>query len=454
MAKTKAQLITLLQELARNLDSIDAYLSGTFTTNYNSISTAIAAGDDEVEDEEMMRALRGLKTLADNLSIGAKELFATTVPSLGRYAGLSDLTSTPNSLAAFFQKLDDDSEAFLRRGFTKFTSLSTSGNTGDGLFIVGSDDINGDPIDCSHVETITLECDKDATFDSGIEGEELFRVYGARPQANSYEDYGNSEGGAGSGDRGNESDYRKVPTGRVGDWPKNARIVRAGRQIKSYHGQAAENLILNGGFEATLISGETTGKIENWTIASGDTDVDVDATAFVGAQALEISGDMNMAQSLESRVKTKVPLFVSVAARKVGTVSGGTLTIKIKDDSTTHATVSITLSGLGTSFALETPVQFILPAGLGDNLEVEIEVTSWAGTGDVLIDELVLGEMAIYDTGYYFAIVRGAAAWRQLDKATGQTTSTDAGKISRAFNRVLGVAPKAAASAADWDDYS
>lgn len=455
MAKSKAQTLTLIQEFARLLDSIHDFGVGDFTTNYDLASAAIAAGDDTPEDVAQTQALAQVLAAFDNLAARAKDLFATLPPTLGRYAGLYDLADASRSLAAFMQKLDDDSEAFKRRGFTKFSSLSADvGNTGDGLFVVAGADVNGDPIDCAHVETVTIECIKDAVGNAATEGSEVFQVRGQLPAANTYEDQDNTGDGAGSGSK--QGDYYRKPSGIVGDWNAALAVVRAGKTIVSLSGSSDKNKVLNGGFEATLLSGETTAKITNWTLDANHANVDTDTSnVFVGSQALEISGDFNMTQAIAARVKSRVPMFISVAARKVGTVSAGALTIKIKDDATTHATLTIAdLSALTTSFALQTPVTFILPSGIGANLVCEVEVTSWSGAGTVLIDELVVGEMALYDVGYYFAVVRGAAAWRNGDKATGQTTVSEAGNLSRAFNRCLNVAPKAAASATYWSDYS
>lgn len=459
MAKSKAQLITLLQELARFVDDVDTFATGTFSTDYDLVSTAIAAGDDEAEDAEMRAALAAVLATMDTLSTATQTLFASVHKSLGRYAGRSSLATQSENLAAFFQKVDDDSQAFERRGLTKFSALSADGgNIGSGAFVVGGLDLNGDPIDCAHVETVTLECVSDSIDGGSIAGSEAFKIYGSRASGNSFEDFGASGAGAGSGDSGAAKDYVAIRTGLTGNWAKNAKVVRPGGLISVASGGNTANILANGNFEAALVAGETTAKIQNWTLNSDYANATIDTTnPMVGTNAFEISGDLVMTQALSGTrgVKTRVPLCVSLYARKVGTVSAGALTLKIKDDTGTHATLTIAdLSALTTSFALSTPVVFILPSGVGANLRAEIEVTSWSGAGTVLLDEVVLTEMSIYDTGYYFAVLRGPADWREGDKATASTTSAESGKVSRAFNRCLKVAPKAAASATDWTDYS
>lgn len=449
MAKSKAQVLAVMQESKDYLDACRTFFSGDYLTAYQALSAALAAGDDEPEDAVQRAALRDSLDSAISAYEAVKAAVYEIHATLGRYGESEDLNDVDLNLQRFSEKIEADSEAVKSRGFTKFSSWSAGGsNVGDGAFVVLNTDRGGDLLDYSHVETVTIECIADSTTGVFPTGAEQFIVYGE-----AIGDFPWDASGAGSG-RGGEGDDYAPPWGvTLDDFGPglNARSLRAGLAFQAVGAsQEAGNLVANGNCAQGLTgSGSSNTLAGGWSRASsggGSGTLELETTnQLKGTQSLKTDADFKLTFPITRENTNGVgadegtPYALYVWARCNSSLTDGDVILRLIDDSTTHATLTFDLTGItDDTWTGATPVTVIMPGNPGANLRVELEVDNLAGTGaEVLIDNIMCVPLYHYD-GRTFAVLEGQTSWRVADSATGQTTVSEAGAIQRMVNEVFG----------------
>ena len=192
-ARVKADYLGVLQDTVALLDDTRTWLSGSFQPLLDAAATSISAGDDEPPDPAMQAAISSVWAAAEQFHLSIRSLIRSTHPLLGDYAGASSTASAVESLAAFHDKLTDDSEAIESRGLTKFTSLTADGsNTGNGRMPVLNTDPQSLEMDLSHIETIQLRCLTDE-FGGATRGSEVFVATGGELPKRPWLDGGSSK---------------------------------------------------------------------------------------------------------------------------------------------------------------------------------------------------------------------------------------------------------------------
>jgi len=451
VAKSKAQVRTLIQESARFVDGSETYLAGTFTTNLNSLSVAIAAGDDEPEDAEMEAALDAVVAAAVALRAAHRDCFRAIHKTLGRYGAAPSLDDLKGNLAAFHDKLHADTEEFESRGLSKFSSWSAGGsNVGTGTFMYYGSDPDGQALDISHVETLTLLCKGDQQ-DGESRGAERWQLKGATRESANYL----------TPKSGLDAGYDDIILGGTKGWNPDQPVVAVGSEFNSVAwGEGNGNLIAAGDFAGTGTTDEPTA---GWTNESGAANLSYETTNVLkqnvaeNKQSLKAVGNFKISQSLAGKagVQARRAYGAEFYCRVDANVTAGTATLKIIDDSTTHCTVSIDTTTLTNDTWTKIPyVAFVLPTSIGNNLRAEIELASYAGSDEVLIDGVVLAPLALMDGGRAGAITEGVTDWRRNDTATGATTSADTGNLQRRMNTEFECYVRHAGTSDYWDDYA
>lgn len=429
--KSKAEVRTVLRTAATLLDGTRTYLAGTHTTNVAACLAAIEAGDTQIEDATQLAALEAVQAAAGTLHSAVLDYIGTLHPTLGRYASSPNLADPNANISAFFDNLVTASEEVLSRGFTKFTSWTPGGsNIGNGTFCVFNNNPNGQSMDLSHVETLTIRCVEDE-IDGTVAGSEGFIVIG---QTSAEREWLNG-GSAGNGgyryqygvarkDFGPTQDALEVTNGS----DLTPRMFSVGPT------QAQGNLLADGDFEGGTLSDNWTADAAGWAYDTTD--------EIAGSQSVSTAtNSATISQPLVNNLVAKGVYFLQaycgVEAGGSGEVTGN-LTFKVKDDSTTHVTITVDLSTLTAGTPIKaTYAGFVLPETVGTNLRVEIQMGTIGGTGTgkkVVVDNIVLTRGTIIDGGRAVAVLSGLANWRLNDVATGATTISESGKIQRAMN--------------------
>lgn len=367
---------------------------------------------------------------AGSLSVSAGDLvtysgsaWATTVANSGGYvvAGTKATLSTTVTLVSPYTAGTDNGKV-VRFDGTSNTGTDVS-NTGNGTFCLLNTDPQGLSLDISHVETITLRCTSTTQA-----GRETFTITGDTPAARPWQD-----GGSGT------SATYKPTLGNASNGFSSSQPI-AEQTVQSIDGQNG-NLLNNGGFEATVGTGVN--KIGGgWVIESGDSNLTTSTTALKGSQSLKATGNFKMYQKLNTKAQALQAYALEAWIYVHASVTAGTVTFKVKDDTTTHASFTITCDTTTLTDATWTKLAYtagILPRTVGANLRVEIELSGYSGSNEVLIDELKFAPMALLDGGRAIAILGGSTNWQKNDCATGTTTCTNAGTREERLNRHHGV---------------
>lgn len=449
--KSKAEVLTLLRKMAFLYEDTQTWLSGTFLTDVQAVESAIEAGDYQVENAAQTAAVEAVMSAAVLLSNATLELFKTSHATFGRYASSKNLASSADNLAAFNDKLFTDTESVVSRGYTKFSTMTAGGsNKGNGTVCVFGNDPNGIALDVAHSDTIRLECTKDAFSGGMIEGKEKFRVVGGDLGVKPWVEPGSS----------GRPYSRTYGLGLYDFGPLQDKYVLADRQEFFGCGasEATGNLIKNGDFEDAF-SGSGTDKIPEWTITTDAGDITADTTTEIeGSQSLKFTAAESIYQSITNAVRTKTAYGLQIYV--LGHVSSGgltgSLTVKIKDDSATHTTLTIDLSTLVLDTATKGATNghcFVLPVGIGANLRVEIALASIAGTGAyVIVDSIVLTQLYNWDGGYFIGYIEGTTAARRDDVWTASTTCANGGAVQRGFVNAFGMSMRHTTGGQYWTD--
>lgn len=450
-AKSETQVLTLLQQVTKlHWDTETALLANDATIA--AILDAIAAGDDQPEDETQVAALAAAITASSGLYAALNALARAVAPTLARFAGYP--TPSDGNVSAqcqsFFAYMIANSKVFKDWGLTKGTSPAAGGsNVGTGKLFWGVTGPRSTEQLIGHPETIRLECVADALGNTGVRsGSEQFRITGSAPAARPW-------GLAGAG--GSAGDFNRSVGGSLYDWNARTPLVRAGGTLNAVHSGSGRDAVVNdeGGFESALTTDDASSaaKIANWTITAGATNLDLStAIKYRGSQSLEVSGNAAMKQLLGQEYRRAIdsnrPYALCCAVRVASTVSDGDVIVRVKDDSTTYATLTVDTTGItDDTWTQATPVSVMLPPNIGANLRIEVEIDNYAGSGDIHVDEVVLAACPVYDLGYVVRPFASDVDFKVGDVFTVSATLSKAGKIANTLIRSSASAPPTDTSA-------
>ena len=454
--KTKAQVLTLIQEVVQLHDDLLTFLTGTFEAQFNLVSTAIAAGDDEDEDEDQLSVLREVLTSLGDANQLTLDLVTALNATLGRFALNADLGDVEQNLQAFHAKLIADAEAFLNRGYTKLAGGFTPGgaNIGNPTFAFLLLDVNGDIGEGGRPETYTIRCVTDAVEGEIELGAETWELEGTALGTFPWD-----EAGIG-GDADGEGYDRELGKGTK-DFSENVLSIIAGEQFGGVGvTSAAGNILLNGDFEEAFGSGAT--KIPRWTFMDGNEANVVEETVapIAGDASPKANGLFRLRQTIENGMRTKSAFAYEMIVNGASGAANltGTLVLRVLDaNATVHATASLNLATLVEGVDTKFPFKgFILPVNVQGDLFFEIEITAIGGTTPTLIfDQAILGELFFIDGNFFARPMGGLTAARTDDSAVGVVSVIEDGANQRAFNKAFeGAYVKAAAVAVFWDDHA
>lgn len=456
--KDASEVLALWQSFVKAADNFLAYASGNFEADYAAARDAIDPDgvDSGFENDVQRAALDAFRARVADAYDAAKALVNTVHYSLGRLAGSPDISNRAMNLAYFQDYLVSGSKELKSRGLTKFTSMTPGSNSGNGKFVVAGSNPQGEVLDIAHPQTLTLTCVADSFSgdDRTIEGNEKFSIKGQPPD----ETFPWNDGGSGVG-----GEYRYLAYGIGKNEFSRAQAIATSGEIRCVSGAQQTGNAVRGDFENSFSGTATNGAqfIDGWIAVSGGDKISYESSAPVkGAGSLKISGNCKFYYPVSSSnvVRSKTIMFLSLMAlRFVSTSLTGTMTLKLLDDSTTHGIITVSLADLVHATKTHvTPVAFAVPANVGSNLRLELEVTSWsdgsAGSSYLLVDEIVCAKTWLVDGGYALAAVGGLAPFRKDDSATGATTDAATGRLQYYSNQVWERSFRHAGTADGWDD--
>ncbi len=298
-------------------------------------------------------------------------------------------------------------------GFTAGTNIGT------GTLIVSTTDPYGFTLENILAETLTITCTADSLPGQGATaGQERFTARGdLAVSALSYQ----------------------WPLGSAG----NTSITASSADVQG----TAANAITNGNFETWTGTGSTA-SADSWTLAVGTwgTTAKQEAVPYTGTYSVSIIGNASeltkLTQSLRSSTVAGVILpqtkYALAFWTKVSSVpSGGVLRIALKDTSsgTIYGSVSVTLSGETTAYALHSTT-FNMPLNMPSTLIAVIELTTALdNTKKVYIDNVVISAMAQHQNGPFFAIIPGSVNFIRGDVFNVKFTNDRGGQFQEWFSR-------------------
>lgn len=431
--RSRAECLALIQAFEDIYADQQTDLGG-MDTLISTLEAQLVTGDHEEENIKLMDVVRVLRRAIDGVHDALMTAAAPLAKVLGRYAGAPDLNDIEGCLAYFQKKLVDDGDEFEERGFTKASSASAGGsNTGNPAILIHAIDpaYGGD---VGHVETKTLTCEK-AYPEAPIEGNEVFVVRGAAPG-----DYTYLEGGSGIGNA-YQQEYGRAPQGLSAQ----QEVLQTGVEFSGVCGdEASGNLINDGDFENSDLNTEWTESSGTWTEDTTD--------ECVGAQSVSTQGNGVLYQFVGARMVQLCIYGMDFIAKKTSTPTGS-LTMKLKDDSTTHLTITKDISTLTTSAVKQAFGTVVLPKTADmSTLRIEFEVSSYGSSGKIVIDEATLQMLKVIDGGYAIGVSGGVTPAAKGDSWTFATTGGTTGDNMEFLNRLYKRGFESDTAATNWAD--
>lgn len=451
--RTEDETLDLVQAVTKMIADEHTNLTGTFTTNINSLTTQLAVGDEVDENTKIKNQLNTVIRAQENVWVALEQLARSSYPAIGRLASSPNLSSQNLNLDFFQQYAVDTANNIERRGFTKDTATTITGS-GAGLITLSTLDVNGSLIDVGHVEDLTFRCSRDNS-EGATAGREQFTAEGSDSSPFRWLENGTN--------LGRSYDY---PYGQVNaDFGSGLSRQRTGGILTSAGGASSTgNLVRNGDFESPIGAATGTGKLTQWDITTGDAGVaDESVDPILGENSLAITTDFVMDQNVSSgRLKPRVAYFISLKAERLASATGS-LTVKVmdRDEGTTHGTVTVDISTLTNDVPVPIqPVHFIVPTDAED-LKVQVELASLA-VGTIKVDDVVVAPVTLID-GYLVSIMDGTTLdssgnaqgrYKNGDEFVIQTSSAETGTIQKFyFNRPSQrYIESDAAASAGWED--
>lgn len=454
-AKIESEVVTMLQKFgALELDT-RTWLSGTFMTDVTAARDQITVGDDTPEQSAQDAALDAVIRAGEALYSAVKAACFTIHPTLGRLSSSQDLSDVTTNLAAWNDYLVANSRKVEKRGLTKNAWAAGGSNVGTGTVLELTTDPAGDEADIAHVGTLQFLCRRDSQTPGITAGNEIFDIYATKAG-----DFAWEEGGAGVAGGGYAYEYGRG----VNEYGEGYLSINTGQEYTALAANSSSNLVTNGDFEQALV-GVGTDKIPGATITSGTAShfllTSTSGDKIKGTYSLDnaTGGDV-LTYYITSGLKPRVPYAYTLLYRvpddgSAGTITGN-LTLVLKDDSTTHQTLTIALGSATLDAITRGSKMFIAPSNVGANLRLEITFPSYGGTSTdkrIYIDELVFAELKQLDGGRAVGVFSGATDFRYGDTFTAATTDAATGKVQTFVNRIFGRYVKNDTSSATWTDW-
>lgn len=439
MANRALADVLALDQAIRDLhDDVVTDLGG-FKTNANAIEDLVDNGDTVPENAKLSAWLEEFRLRCNAVYDHFEALNEPLSIVHARYASAESFDDVEKNWARFQDKLVTDADEFESRGFTKFTAWSAGGsNVGTGTAMI----YNIDPAqggDIGRDETLTARCSK--SYPDTNLGREVFVITGEAKG-----DWSHEEGG--SGDNETYGRTYGIGTNDLGPAVQSKGYFKnVGEEIESVGTEASDgNLVNDGGFENATLS-------DNWTVSSGSAAIN-SSTPINGDQDLSFPGNSVVYQSVAGKVFPGVIYGLEAWYKKVGTISAGTFTLKLKDGTTDHITISLTLSSAATSNTKLAYGTVLLPAtAVTGSMQVEAAVASYSGSGTLQIDEIKLVPLYVVGGGRAVAFTGGLVPFKaQNDVFTGDTTGGTGGTLMRMLNRITKRGFESDTAATNWTD--
>ena len=226
------------------------------------------------------------------------------------------------------------------------------------------------------------------------------------------------------------------------EWPKGSglrkRITVTSPNIHGGDGPG-KNICTNSNFENW-----TSNVPDNWTLTSGTAGTHiVPTTAYEanGTTGLEFDNDgsttCTIKQTLDDaagtlgRLKPDTPYLLSFSIRELGTVSGGSVAVRLKNsggttlhngDAVRECTLSVGHADFTTSHVRHSKVVWT-PLSIGSGAYIELSATGLTNNSEVFVDSLIVAEMhRPIPGGVAFAIVPGTTNFVLNDQMTSATS--------------------------------
>ena len=282
-------------------------------------------------------------------------------------------------------------------------------------------------------ETIRAECIRDATSRSTPEGEEVFRVTGARP-INSLDE----------------------------EWPKGSGtngLVTVASPKRNGGRSPGKNVCTNSDFEDF-----TSNVPNNWTLVAGTAGTHVfSATAgYNGSDALRFVGDGSTNPNLKQTLRTTAgtlgeinpdrPYSITFWAKYATAKPTGSLIVSVRDSGGTLLSDGITgrqMQALVTSASITTSyaqysITCFSPIAIPKGSFIDIRFSAnVANTSQVFVDDVVIAEMPQLQTGgLAFQILGGTDRYALGDSYTAAITNNSTisdGGMQQEFERFFGI---------------
>jgi hypothetical protein len=456
-AKTEGEVVTMTQKFGALELNARTYLAGTFLTDITAAFDQLTVGDDTPEQSIQMSALNNVIQAANGFYAAVKSACFTIHPTWGRLASSQDLSDPVTNLAALYDYLVAQTHEFKSRGLSKNAWAAGGSNTGTGTVLALNTDPQGEEADISHVGTLQFICKSDARTRGVTAGNEVFSCYASKAG-----DYAWEEGGAGvSGGAYGYSSYGRG----VYEYGEGYDTIQTGDEVTAISaGNTGVNLISNGDFEQAL-NGTGTDKIPSFTITGTASHFSLTSTSgdlIKGTYSLDnaTGGDVITQYLTAGGLPPKTPMALTVLYRvpndgSSGTITGN-LTIVLKDDNTTHQTLTIAVGSATLDAITRGSLTFIAPTAVTKNLRIEVTFPTYGGTSTdkrVYIDELILAPLKQLDGGRAVGIFAGATDFVYNDAFTASTTDAATGKMQKFCNLVFGRYMRHAGSADTWTDW-
>lgn len=410
-------------------------------TDFATLETEIPLGGPESYIEVLKDGFQTLKGLANGYWVAHQDFMSLIHMALGAYAGSQAPTgSAAVNISAFNDKLWADGEAILSATITKNAWAAGGSNTGNGEVVELTTGTDGLEMQAVHAESLKMEC-----VGPGLNGRSRFNLQGSERTYFLWDDAmgtGNLRGG-----------YRFDWGSGANEFSDAQRLLVTSEEaaLVAWTGDDRRNMVQNGAFEEPLGTGTT--KIAGATILSGEANIGLEtSTQIKGDQSLQFTGDGALEFPTQNSQVGRVE-FMSMWIARRGTKTG-TLTIKYRSGTTAsptdHFTITQDISALTADVLTLKKLAFVVPAAVGVNPRIRVELATSGSTGSLDCDELVGGVCSLFDSNRALAIIEGTTKFRRGDVFTASTSVGAYQPYQRMFAELFGRSVKHANPAVYW----
>lgn len=398
--------------------------SDNYVGNENTLSDALFA---DHANEVLAALAANRRSFASSIAReGVAAVYRPLLRSYMRVIG-KPIRSDDAMLDDLYDWFIDNTKRVTSRGIT-FGSVSAGTNAGDGTIHRITTDADGFPIDAVHAETKRAKCIADE-HSGAREHEEVFVLEG-EPFAKDIL----------------ELDGSGFVSGAVS-------ALSAGTSNRLLDNASFSTL--GGGTDGvpTSIFGWTVDTIANVELGRSTGEYFRDFVGDTSPAGLKLKGNVLVTQNLNRRSVTidpRFPYHLQIAVKRVSSVTG-TITLRLGASSASVSLASLT-----------NDVWNILKIGPGtanwfenwneEDPTVEIQLSSYGGSGHAWVDDVVFGPFTRFDMTYV-AIVGGDTPFLRDDSFSWTDTDAGNGRIQRwlwrAFGRYL---PHSTGGTVTWAD--